>query len=218
VSNSTQAQISGSPSPATEPDCRPGLRERKKERNRERLQQAAFELFAERGFDNVTVDEVAERAEVSKSTLFRYFESKEDLLLADTRAHRDALLTAVAARPTDEPVLRSLREALRSLAQDFQADRGRAVARARIMSTSPTLASRSIERQIAWEDGLAAAILPRLADRDDPEMRASVLAGAAMAAVRVGTRRWLAADDDSQMIDHVLGALDVLAHELKDND
>ncbi|UDY34191.1 TetR family transcriptional regulator [Dermatobacter hominis] len=194
------------------------MRERNKEQKRERLQHAAFELFAARGFDNVTVDEVAEHAEVSKSTLFRYFETKEDLLLADSRAHRDALLAAVAARPVDEPVLLSLREALQSLARDYQADRRRAVVRSQIMSGSPALAARSVERQIAWEDGLAAAILPRLADRDDPETRAAVLAGAAMAAVRVATRRWLATDDDSQMIDHVLEALDVLAHELKDGD
>ena len=226
MSNSTQTHIPVHPAPAADEAAppvppaeeRPGLRERKKEQKRERLQQAAFELFAERGFDNVTVDEVAEHAEVSKSTLFRYFETKEDLLLADSRAHRDALLAAFAARPADEPVLRSLREALQSLARDYQADRGRAVQRARIMHDSPSLASRSVERQIAWEEGLAAVILPRLADRDDPETRAAVLAGAAMAAVRVATRRWLATDDDSQMIDHVLNALDVLSHEMKGSD
>jgi AcrR family transcriptional regulator len=218
VSNSTQTHFEPGPSSSTAPDDRPGLRERKKEQKRERLQQAAFELFAARGFDHVTVDEVAEHAEVSKSTLFRYFETKEDLLLANSREHRDALLAALAARPADEPVLRSLREALESLARDFQADRGRAVLRSQIMSGSPSLASRSAERQMAWEDGLAAVILPRLQGRDDAETRAAVLAGAAMAAVRVATRRWLATDDDSQMIDHVLEALDVLADELKDGD
>ena len=83
-------------SSAAEPaDAVPGLRERKKEQKRERLKQAAFDLFAERGFDDVTVDEVADRAEVSKSTLFRYFETKEDLLLVDARMHRDALLRAL---------------------------------------------------------------------------------------------------------------------------
>lgn len=203
-------------SSAAEPaDAVPGLRERKKEQKRERLKQAAFDLFAERGFDDVTVDEVADRAEVSKSTLFRYFETKEDLLLVDARMHRDALLRALSDRPTDEPVLASLRYALQSLAADYQADRLRAVQRNRIIAESPALAARSLERQVAWEDGLAEVILPRLAGEADAETRAAVLAAAAMAVVRVATRRWIASDDDTEMIDHVLAALDLLIDELE---
>jgi len=193
----------------------PGLRERKKEQKRERLKQAAFDLFAERGFDDVTVDEIADRAEVSKSTLFRYFETKEDLLLVDARMHRDALLRALSDRPTDEPVLASLRYALQSLAADYQADRLRAVQRNRIIAESPALAARALERQVAWEDGLAEVILPRLAGEADAEIRAAVLAAAAMAVVRVATRRWIASDDDTEMIDHVLAALDLLIDELE---
>lgn len=193
----------------------PGLRERKKEQKRERLTQAAFDLFTERGFDDVTVEEIAERAEVSKSTLFRYFDTKEDLLLVGARMHRDALLSALSDRPTDEPVLTSLRSALQSMAVDYQADRAVAIQRNRIIAESPALGARSLERQAAWEDGLAAGILPRLAGSADAETRAAVLAAAAMAVVRVATRRWIAADDDTEMIDHVLAALDLLIDELE---
>lgn len=195
---------------------RPGLRERKKEQKRERLTTAAFELFSERGFDNVTVEEIADRADVSKSTLFRYFETKEDLLLFDARSHRDALLHELAGRPVEEPVLVSLRASLQSLAADYQADRRLAVERSRLISESPSLSARSLERQVAWEDGLAEAIRPRLAGRPDAETRAAVLASAAMGVVRVASRRWIAADDDSQMLDHVLAALDMLIDELDD--
>jgi len=195
---------------------RPGLRERKKEQRRERLKVAAFELFSERGFDNVTVEEIADRAEVSKSTLFRYFETKEDLLLFDVRSHRDALLHELAHRPSDEPVLVSLRASLQALAADYQADRGLAVTRNRMIAETPSLSARSLERQVAWEEGLAEAIRPRLSDRPDAETRAAVLAAAAMGVVRVASRRWIAADDDSQMLDHVLGALDMLIDELDD--
>lgn len=219
MSNNTHTQLAPSvgadPSEAGPTDAVPGLRERKKEQKRERLKQAAFDLFAERGFDDVTVDEIADRAEVSKSTLFRYFETKEDLLLVDARMHRDALLRALSDRPTDEPVLASLRYALQSLAADYQADRLRAVQRNRIIAESPALAARSLERQVAWEDGLAEVILPRLAGEADAETRAAVLAAAAMAVVRVATRRWIASDDDTEMIDHVLAALDLLIDELE---
>ncbi|MBS1838096.1 MAG: TetR family transcriptional regulator [Actinobacteria bacterium] len=221
MSNSTQTQLApgvgDAPSAAgREPNpAAPGLRERKKEQTRERLKQAAFHLFTERGFDEVTVDEIADRAEVSKSTLFRYFETKEDLLLVDARMHRDALLHAMADRPRDEPVLASLRAALQSMAADYQADRVRAVQRNRIIAECPSLAARSLERQVAWEDGLAAVILPRLDGEADAATRAAVLAAAAMAVVRVATRRWIASDDDTEMIDHVLAALDLLIDELE---
>ncbi len=221
VPNDTQTQLApdaASPSGADAPHDRPGLRERKKEQKRERLKAAAFELFSERGFDNVTVEEIADRAEVSKSTLFRYFETKEDLLLFDARSHRDALLHELAARPETEPVLVSLRASLQSLAADYQADRALAVERNRLIAESPSLSTRLLERQVAWEDGLADAIRPRLADRPDAETRAAVLASAAMGVFRVAARRWVAADDDSQMLDHVLAALDMLIDELDEQD
>src|SRR5690606_8707465 len=111
VSNSTEAQMKpGSAGQGTtdgDDTERPGLRERKKERVREQIRQAALDLFDQRDLDSVTVDEIAERAEVSKSTLFRYFETKEDLVFANSRAYGDTLLAAFAERPSDESVLRS---------------------------------------------------------------------------------------------------------------
>jgi len=197
---------------------RPGLRERKKERVREQIRQAALDLFDQRDFDSVTVDEIAERAEVSKSTLFRYFETKEDLVFANSRTYGDTLLAAFAARPSEESVLRSLRAALVSLVSGLQADRSRYLRGQRIVARSPSLVRRSIERQYEWEDALATALLPRLSNHDDAETRASVLAAAGLAVVRIATRRWISAEDDSLLIDHLLPALDVLADELKDSD
>ena len=199
-------------------EAAPGLRERKKEQTRERLRAAAFDLFTERGFDNVTVDEVAEHAEVSKSTLFRYFETKEDLVLADSRVHGQLLMATFAERPSDEPVMTSLRAALVSVVAGLQGDRQRFLQRTRIVADAPTLSVRALERQAAWEDDLTALVLPRLQGRDDAETRASVLAAASLAVLRVATRRWAATDDGSQLIDHLLPALDVLADELKGSD
>ena len=85
------------------------LRERKKQRTRQAISDAATALFAERGFDAVTIDEVAAAAEVSKKTIFNYFGSKEDLLFDEAEAAEARLLAAVRGREPGEPVLAAVR-------------------------------------------------------------------------------------------------------------
>ncbi|MFB8081674.1 MULTISPECIES: TetR/AcrR family transcriptional regulator [unclassified Streptomyces] len=80
-----------------DPAAAPGLRERKKARTRQALSDAAVALFLERGFDAVSVAEVAAAAEVSKPTLFRYFPAKEDLVLHRFADHQDESARVVAA-------------------------------------------------------------------------------------------------------------------------
>lgn len=79
-----------------------GRRERKKQETRDRLQRAAFELFAKQGFRETRISEIAEAADVSESTFFRYFEGKEGVALEGTRRRAQATVEAVCARPADE--------------------------------------------------------------------------------------------------------------------
>ncbi|AKH82041.1 TetR family transcriptional regulator [Streptomyces sp. CNQ-509] len=87
----------------------PGLRERKKQRTRRLLSETAVRLFLERGYDAVSVAEVAAAAEVSKPTLFRYFPSKEDLVLHRFADHQDEAARVVTARAEGESPLAALR-------------------------------------------------------------------------------------------------------------
>src|SRR3954452_24903721 len=83
----------------------PGLRERKKERTRQLIAQAARRLFGERGFEDVTVAEVARAADVSEATVFNYFPTKEDLFYSGLEAFEEELLSAIRDRPRGESAL-----------------------------------------------------------------------------------------------------------------
>src|SRR5919204_1935645 len=87
-----------------------GLRERKKRQTREALTRAAFELFAERGYDETTLAEIAEAAGVSTRTIFAYFPCKEDILFARIQTMCDALTRALVERPAGTDALTALRE------------------------------------------------------------------------------------------------------------
>jgi AcrR family transcriptional regulator len=82
----------------------PGLRERKKQQTRRLLAETARQLFIERGFDAVTVAEIAHAANVSEPTVFNYFPRKEDLVFSGLEGFEDALLTAIRERPTGQSI------------------------------------------------------------------------------------------------------------------
>src|SRR6187402_2702238 len=92
-----------------------GLRERKKLRTRKAIADAAKRLFEQRGFDHVTVAEVAEAADISAKTLFTYFASKEDLLFDDEDELRDMIVAAIRDRPPGDSVVDPLRRQIEGL-------------------------------------------------------------------------------------------------------
>jgi AcrR family transcriptional regulator len=98
-----------------------GLRERKKSETRERIAATAAQLFRTKGYDAVTVDDVAVAADVSKKTVFNYFPTKEDLVFARADDRETALLAAVCERPPGVTLLESFRELF--LSQTAQIDR-----------------------------------------------------------------------------------------------
>src|SRR5215203_7422148 len=89
-----------------------GLRERKKLRTEADLRAATLRLAIERGFDHVTIDDIAAEVEVSKTTFYRYFESKEDALLGKSTEKADGLARALAAQPDHLPALAAVRAAV----------------------------------------------------------------------------------------------------------
>src|SRR3954469_25579191 len=99
-----------------------GLREANKARTRLAISNTATRLFIERGFENVTVAEIAEAAQVSVKTVFNYFSTKEDLFFDRADAIRDAILDAVALRPPGTPMVEALRAVLADRRVPFDED------------------------------------------------------------------------------------------------
>ncbi|WP_330459523.1 TetR/AcrR family transcriptional regulator [Streptomyces sp. NBC_00820] len=120
---------------------RPGLRERKKTKTREAIRSATYALVEEWGYDATTVDRIAERAEVSPSTIFRYFPTKEDIVLTD--GYDEILLTELRARPSDESWADSLRHAIGAVVAVGEAEDPRAARlRARLALDVPAVRAR----------------------------------------------------------------------------
>jgi len=189
---------------------RPGLRERRKQLTAAELEAAALRLFGERGFDAVTVDDIAAEADVSRRTFFRYFASKEDVLLADHQVQLARLRGAMEARPSDEPILTALRNALLSITGDFEERRERVILRGRIMRETPSLQARSLVHQKAWEDAMQEMVAARLGVDPIADLRPGVVAATALAAMRVAFNNWLNAGATGDLIGLTAEALDLL--------
>jgi AcrR family transcriptional regulator len=195
----------------TRSGARPGLRERKKQQTRQLIYETAAGLFAERGFEAVTVAEVARAAEVSEVTVFNYFPTKEDLFFAGMEFFEERLLEAVRERPAGESVLTAFRRLVVDGCDGLVADeRTTVIAKvAALVSASPALQVR--EREIvARYTGVLAHILAEETgvspDDAEPLAVASALMGThralvshVRARVLTGSRgRALAADARSQ--------------------
>lgn len=187
-----------------------GLRERHRKRTAADLEEAALTLFCERGFDAVTIDDIAAAADVSRRTFFRYFASKEDVILSDHPKRLDELQAALDRRPTEEPALTALRNAIMSMAGTYEEDREHMLRRFRLMTTTPALEARSLCLQRNWETAVTEMVAARMGVGPAEDLRPGVVAATTMAAMRVATVNWLAGDGKGDVLVIVAEALDLL--------
>jgi AcrR family transcriptional regulator len=151
-----------------------GLRERKKQQTRRAIADAAKRLFLERGFEQVSVAEVARAADVSEQTVFNYFPTKEDLVYERMDTFEAELLTAVRERPEGESPLRAFVHFILDRSDSAASGEGRrrVAELTRLVSASPSLMAR--ERQIVakYTDAMAALLAEETeASTDDIEPR-----------------------------------------------
>ena len=190
-------------------DGGPNLRERNKARARAEIAASALELFGERGFEAVTVDQIVEHAGVSRRTFFRYFDSKEDALLADYPELDRRLADSLQASGQDDP-LEAVRTGLHRMA-DWYMERSEAVlARSRVIRDAMHLAARNLEFLAQWESAISATLAERLTGADAP-LVARTGAAALVGAFKAALTEWVRSSchqDLHQLTDRALEVID----------
>ncbi|GLW97632.1 TetR family transcriptional regulator [Microtetraspora sp. NBRC 16547] len=184
------------------------LRERKKAKTRRTIQEHALRLFAEQGYEATTVEQIAEAAEVSPSTFFRYFPTKEDLIIQDDY---DPLLVAmVRAQPPELPPLAAIRQGIRTaFAQVPQSELEDVRARIGLMMKIPAVRARSLDNLVTTVDVLAGVVAERTG-RDRAAPAVQTLAGAVVGAILPALFSWSAANGTRSLPDVVDEALGLL--------
>ncbi|MFF9807379.1 TetR/AcrR family transcriptional regulator [Streptomyces coeruleorubidus] len=188
------------------------LRERKKIKTRIAIRDATYALIKEQGYEATTVEQIAARAEVSPSTVFRYFPTKEDIVLTD---EYDPLVEdLLRARPRDEPVLESLRWSIRQAmtaaiagSPDFEQDE--MILRVRLMVEVPALRARMME-SMSVTGRLLCRVLAERTGRDQGELEVRVYAMGLMGALLEAMIFWVERDfrdDLPELVDRTLDTL-----------
>src|SRR4051794_28334527 len=178
--------------------ARPGLRERKKAKTRAAIQQHALRLFGDRGYQATTVEQIADAADVSPSTFFRYFPTKEDVVLHDELDPK--LIAALRGQPPEigsiEAIRRSMREVFEGLPE---AEAALEFERHELARTVPELRARMADQFTGGMAMLAEALAER-AGRPPDDFGVRVLAGAV---VGIGLAAVLGAHERSEEFIHM---------------
>ncbi|MGY1802502.1 TetR family transcriptional regulator [Blastococcus sp. SYSU D00922] len=191
-----------------------GLRERKKFATRQALHLAALQLVAERGLDDVSVDDIADRAEVSPRTFFNYFPSKVDAVIGLDPDQPQRQVETFLGRPAGESPVEAMRAVARAQATEMAGDTDLWPLRLKVIDAHPAVLGRLAAAFGEAEHVLAGAIAERTGTRVGVDAYPMLLAGVAAAAMRSSLHRWLAGDFTEALPDLVDEAWDVLTSGL----
>ncbi|EFL20272.1 TetR family transcriptional regulator [Streptomyces sp. C] len=190
----------------------PTLRERQRSETRHAIQRHAVRLFTRRGYDTVTVADVAEAAGVSAMTVYRHFPTKEDLVLMEQPAQVIAEL--VAASPATDPLVRRVGGALVDAAAVLTGGQGADPAVdepflldcLRLMTSTPALRARHLDSQYALQQAIVGALA---IDTADPDARfgAQAATGACLAAMHTALTHWAEGDGETGLPELIARAL-----------
>jgi len=184
-----------------------GLRERKKLKTRNAIQREAMRLFVEQGYEETTIEQIAEAVEISPSTFFNYFPSKEDVVFYDP--YDPLFIAMLGARPKDEPLGVAVRRTIsEGLATIFETDRDLIIARGKLMMGVPDLRARLWE-ELERSQELFCGVIAERAGLDPHNFEIRVMTMMAIAAVYVAGVEWLRQGGGGDLLEIYNRALDI---------
>jgi AcrR family transcriptional regulator len=190
-----------------EPKRAVGLRERKKEKTRLAIQREALRLFEKQGYDATTIEQIADAVEISPSTFFNYFPSKEDVFVYDP--YDPQVLEALAELPTEGSLTATFRRLSEMLSVLFERDRDLLLLRMRLALETPELMGRLWEEMESGQVMMQGVIAQRTGqDPDDLEVR--VAARVLLGAIWESFLEWSRLDGKADLKQLVSRALDVV--------
>lgn len=173
----------------------PNLQERKKRAARDHIASVGQELFVAHGFEAVTTDQIARAAGISPRSLFRYFPTKEDVLLNGVMEAGEQVEQALRARPAEESPWEALRLALRVLMEKPVYPPDDLLAISTMLVSTPSLRARELEKHEHWTDLLLPHVMKRmpedLRESVGAELPARAVIGAALACMHAATVAWI---------------------------
>ncbi|MGH2827088.1 MAG: TetR/AcrR family transcriptional regulator [Actinomycetota bacterium] len=164
--------------------------ERRAERTRARIHVAALELFVSKGYDATTVAEIADAADISERTLFRYFRAKEDIIFDRPERFIGAAQDLIAGLDSNVSDWQAVRLALREFAGIMEAEQETVRQSSGLMLTVPELGARGTLMEHHWSEGLARGLARRRGEAQ-PSLDDLALASAGMALFGAAARRWV---------------------------
>jgi AcrR family transcriptional regulator len=184
-----------------------GLRERKKLKTRESIQREAMRLIGKQGYDQTTVEQIAAAVEISPSTFFNYFPSKEDVVLYD--AYDPVIFSLMSERPAGEALSVSIRTVLDAMGSIFERDREIILARGRLWFEVPALRARLWE-ELEKAQVLMSTMIAQRSGRDPGDFEIRVIVTIVVTAALEAMREWLHRDGRGSFVDLVNQALDLV--------
>jgi AcrR family transcriptional regulator len=173
---------------------------------RGRLEQAALDLYGERGFDQTTVAEIAERAGLTERTFFRYFADKREVLFWGQGALQEIYVRTIASAPDSAAPVEAVAAALQAAVPVFRERHELARQRQAVIAANPGLQ----ERELLKRASLASAVAEALRRRGVTEPTASLAAEAGFLAFKTAYARWVSEPDDQDLSVLIRESLDQL--------
>lgn len=193
---------------ASADDAQPGLWARSRQRAYAEITAVAMELFLANGFEQTTIDEIVAAAGISRRSFFRYFGTKEDIVLGRFIADGAVLRAQLEQRPADEDVWEALRGSLFALEE--AADEDRLLAISQMMYQTPSLRARSIEKHLRWYDDLAPEVQRRLGKETGSALRARAIVGCVITCLDLAGEAWSSEGATEPLRNYFDAALDAI--------